>query len=237
MGGVNCRASPADAGLASSHDEGAAKPELSGGIALTADERTLHRLEAFSDIVIGFCLAEAGLSLVIPKSVAELATMWTSLNALAFSFVLVSMLWWYHHRLFVTYLTLNAATVVMNFALLAALVFGVYFQQVTIHFLAGGIDPGVPLRLWLGSMALIYVLLAAMYAIGILERRRALDAPAVLWGVSLTYQTAISALGLAALCVTSPFNLKSAGVIVLIVGLAAALRGPAVSRLTGYLNG
>jgi len=192
------------------------------------DERTIHRLEAFSDIVIGFCLAEVALNLVIPKSVAGLATMWTSLNAFAFSFVLISMLWWYHHKLFVSYLVLNSATIVMNFVLLAALVFGIYFQLVTIHFLTGGIDATIPLRLWLGSMATIFVLLATMYAIGIWERRMSLDSAAMRWGVSLNYQAVISAVGLAALCLTA-FNLRSVLAIVVVVGLAAALRSPVAS--------
>ncbi len=195
------------------------------------NERTIHRLEAFSDIVMGFCLAEVGLSLVLPKSVAELGAMWIYLNAFAFSFFLISMLWWYHHKLFVTFLTLNSATIVMNFVLLAALVFGIYFQRVTIHFLTDGIDTRIPLRLWLGSMAVIYGLLAAMYVFGIWERRRSLDASAMHAGLSLTYQAAISAVGLAALCSMNPFNLRTTLATVLIVGLVAAVRNPVVSRL------
>jgi len=52
------------------------------------DERTTHRLEAFSDIVMGFCMAELGLNLVIPKNVAELASSWANLNVFALSFAL-----------------------------------------------------------------------------------------------------------------------------------------------------
>ncbi len=139
------------------------------------DQRTLDRLEAFSDIVIGFCLAEVGLSLAIPNGVAELASMWISANAFAFSFVLISMLWWYHHKLFVSYVSLNPATILMNFVLLGALVLGIYFRQVTIHFLTTAVEPALPLRLWLGSMAAVYVLLAGMYGSGIWKRRRSLD--------------------------------------------------------------
>lgn len=199
-------------------------------------ERTIHRLEAFSDIVMGFCMAEIGLSLVIPKSVAELATMWTYLNAFAFSFVMISMLWWYHHRLFVTYFTLNGATIAMNFTLLASLVFGIYFQQVAIHFLTAGLDPVVPLRLWLGCMAVVFLVLAGMYALGIWERRDTLDASSLRWGVNLNYQAAVSAVGLTALCLVGPLNLKAALAVVIVVGLASALSNRIVSRFTRALS-
>lgn len=39
---------------------------------MNGDERTIHRLEAFSDIVIGFCIAEMGANLLFPRSGAEL---------------------------------------------------------------------------------------------------------------------------------------------------------------------
>ncbi len=84
-------------------------------------------------------------------------------------------------------------------------------------------------------MAVIYALLAGMYASGIWERRHSLDPTAMRWGVSLNYQAAISAVGLAALCLTNPFNLRAALAIVLVVGVAAALREPVVSRITGMI--
>ncbi len=162
--------------------------------------------------------------------------MWTYLNAFAFSFVLISMLWWYHHKLFVTFIVLNSATVVMNFVLLAALVCGVYFQQVVLHFLIGGINATVPLRLWLGSLALIFLLLAGMYAIGIWGRRDQLDSPALRSGISLNYQAAVNAIGLTALSVASPFRLGSVLAIILVVGVAAACSGPVSSRLARCIS-
>ncbi|HME80793.1 MAG TPA: TMEM175 family protein [Candidatus Eremiobacteraceae bacterium] len=196
------------------------------------DERTIHRLEAFSDIVIGFCLAELGLNLVIPKDLGGLTSSWLSLNAFAISFVAIAILWWYHHRLFMTYLRLNGATIVMNFTLLAALIFGIHFQQVAFHFMADGVDALVPLRLWMICLALIYALLAAMYALCVWERRRDLDPGALRWGVGTTYQTGLSALGLAALCFTLPHNWMAAVLIVFVVTLAVSLQGLVVSRLT-----
>jgi hypothetical protein len=39
-----------------------------------APDRSAHRLEAFSDVVIGFSLAQLGLTLVIPAHAIEFVT-------------------------------------------------------------------------------------------------------------------------------------------------------------------
>ncbi len=196
------------------------------------DERTTHRLEAFSDIVIGFCMAELGFSLAIPKDVAGLASSWANLNVFALSFVLIALIWWWHHKLFLTYFHSNPATIVMNFVLLGSLVYCIYFQQVTIHFAATGVHSAIPLRLWLAFMAVNFALLAGMYAIGIWERRRELDNRAMRWGVSLTYETTLSSVGLAVVSAMIPTHRTGAVVTFLIVVLVASLRGPVASRLT-----
>ena len=206
-------------------------PYQRGAAVADRSERTIHRLEAFSDIVIAFCLAELGLNLVIPKDEAGLGSLWLGLNAFAFSFVLIAVLWWYHHKLFETYLRLNAATVIMNFILLATLIFAVYFAQVAIHFELGNVDATVPLRLWLACMALIYALLTGMYVISVWERRRELDASSMRWAVSFIYQAALGSIGLAILCFMIPHNTTGTLATVLIVGVASALQGPVASRL------
>lgn len=192
-------------------------------------ERTLHRLEAFSDIVIAFCLAEVGLGLAIPNSPAALQSTWPGLNAFIISFALISIIWWYHHRLFVTCIALNAATVIANFLMLGSLALGVYFQQVTVHFLASGVDPVTPLHAWLGCMAAVVAFLAGMYGVGIWEHRSSLDASAMRWAISVAYQTGVSAIGLAGLCFAFPNNRTAVVAIVIIVGVAASLRN-AVAR-------
>ncbi len=169
-----------------------------------SDERTIHRLEAFSDVVMGFCLAEIGLNLAIPKDVAGLASLWPSLNAFAFSFYLIAELWWSHHKLFANYVALNPPTIVMNFVMLAALALGIYFQQVAVHFLAANVVPVVPLQLWLACMAVVYALLAAMYGLGIWQRRAELDAEVLSWGVKRTYRAMSAAIVLVGVCFVFP---------------------------------
>jgi hypothetical protein len=153
------------------------------------DERTIHRIEAFSDVVMGFCLAEIGLGLSIPSTGATLANLGGNVFAFVASFSLVVVLWWNHHRLFKTYLVLTRATLVMNFALLGALVLMLYFLQIgardiTMH----GAGPHFFLRLTLLSFAAVYALLAGMFAIGVRARWSALSPGDLAWGVERSAQ-------------------------------------------------
>jgi len=199
------------------------------------DERTIHRLEAFSDIVIGFCMAELGFNLAIPRDVAGLTSSWASLNVFAFSFVLISLVWWWHHKLFMTYLYLNTATIVMNFVMLGSLVYSIYFQQTAIHFAAAGVQSALPVRLWLACLAVTFAQIAGMYAISIWQRRRELDERAMRWGIGVAYETALSCVGLALVSALIPHQQTGVVITILIVVLAAALRGPVASRLTRSL--
>jgi uncharacterized membrane protein len=151
------------------------------------DEQTIHRIEAFSDIVIGFCLAEIGLGLSIPSKGATLANLGDNVFVFVASFSLVVMLWWNHHRLFKTYLVLTRAVLVMNFALLGGVVLMLYFLQIgarDITVQGGG--PHFFLRLTLLSFAAVYALLAGMFAIGVRARWSALSPDDFAWGIERT---------------------------------------------------
>jgi Endosomal/lysosomal potassium channel TMEM175 len=151
------------------------------------DERTIHRIEAFSDVVMGFCLAEIGLGLSIPSTGATLANLGGNVFAFVASFSLVVMLWWNHHRLFKTYLVLTRATLVMNFALLGALVLMLYFLQIgTRDITVQGAGPHLFLRLTLLSFAAVYALLAGMFAIGVRARWSVLSPSDFAWGIERT---------------------------------------------------
>jgi uncharacterized membrane protein len=202
------------------------------------DDRTKHRLESFSDVVMGFCLAEIGVNLVIPKNDAGLATMWPALNAFAFSFFLIATLWWNHHRLFASYIVLNMTSVVMNFTMLAALALATYFQQVVVHFITLDISWMVPAQLWLGSMGLVFALLAGMYAIGIWHRHEELDPTALRWGVNRAYRSTMGAvmLGSFSFLFRAITHQEPLGVTFLIVVAALfALRRVVVPQVTQRL--
>jgi len=130
---------------------------------------------------------------------------------------------------------MNPVAIVMNFALLGSLVYCIYYQQIVIHFAAASVHSALPLRLWLACMALNFAMLAGMYAIGIWERRHDLDDRSMRWGVSLTYETTLSSVGLAVIGAMIPDHQTGAVVTILIVVLAASLRGQVASRVTGLL--
>ncbi len=151
------------------------------------DAQTIHRVEAFSDIVIGFCLAEIGLGLSIPSTGASLANLSGNVLVFVASFSLVVMLWWNHHRLFKTYLVLTPAALVMNFALLGGLVLMLYFMQIGARDITveGG-GPHFFFRLTLLSFAAVYALLAGMFAIGVRARWSTLSPGDFAWGIERT---------------------------------------------------
>jgi len=199
------------------------------------DERTIHRLEAFSDIVMGFALAEIGLSLVLPQTPAALGRMGIALNAFAFSFFLIAVMWWSHHRLFLFYFTLNAASIIMNFAMLACLALAIFFQQAFVRFMDTNQSPIEAFQLWLGFMAAVYALLGAMYAVGIVKRWRQLDDQTLTSGISYAMGSAIGTIGLIAICAIAPHGLGKAVWVSLAVALAGIARRIAAPRITAAL--
>jgi uncharacterized membrane protein len=143
---------------------------------------------------MGFCMAEIGLNLVVTKSATELAASWPSLLAFAISFYFVSVLWWFHHKLFVAYFVLMPLTVVLNFVMLGALALAVYFQEVTAQFFIGDVRSPLPILCWMACLAVVYGIVSLQYAIGIAKRRATLDAQAMAWGVNRALRTATVAL-------------------------------------------
>lgn len=134
------------------------------------DERLLHRLEAFSDIVIGFSLAQSALSLSVPGDLAQFQKMlehpWGFI-AYVLTFFLVSSVWWSHNRLFARYFVPNMLSIVLNFALLGFLVLFVFSIQILLRLkFAGG-----PYEFYVLMFAAVYLLLATLYFIGLRERR------------------------------------------------------------------
>jgi uncharacterized membrane protein len=150
---------------------------------MNGDERTLHRLEAFSDIVIGFCIAEMGLNLIVPKTAAQLPSIVVGTDGFVTSFVLIAIVWWIHHRLFKSIFVLNTAMVIVNFAMLGALVLMVYFQQICVHLIAIGDDVTVAVQLWLVSYSVVYALVAVMLWYGLRIRWRTLSEDDLRWAL------------------------------------------------------
>ncbi len=132
-------------------------------------QRLIHRLEAFSDIIIGFSLAQLALSLAIPKhGAADLLRNSGPLIAFVITFTIVCGMWWAHHKLFVHYFVPNPVMVVLNFVTLAGVSFSVYSVQLMLH------DPHTSLdfAFYEWSLTAVYVLLAVQYFYGWTVRRK-----------------------------------------------------------------
>ena len=143
------------------------------------DEHLLRRLEAFSDIVIGFSLAELGLSLVIPAKMEQLWHHPLSLIAFGITFALISAIWYAHNRLFAHYFVPTAVNIVLNFFTLGSVSMLVYSVQLYVHFLRDRSAIGF----YAGCLAAAFGLLAALYTIGLRQRREFLDSQDVRWGI------------------------------------------------------
>lgn len=139
-----------------------------------SEKEVIHRLEAFSDIVIGFGLAQLGLSLTIPKHVSDLFVHThglSTLGAFAVTFVLVCSLWWMHHKLFRHLFVPTRLNIILNFAALGGVLFYAYVMQVLLH--VGFRDP-YALPLYLGCYAYITLLFSVIAWTGLLARRERL---------------------------------------------------------------
>lgn len=158
------------------------------------DARTIHRLEAFSDIVIGFCLAELGLSLVLPKSAGDTFSVWESTTFFMSAFVFIAVLWWLHHRTFSTFFVLNMPMVVLNFAILCALVLTLYFLESVAHVAGLGQDPTIFLVLFVYAFALVYALMGLMLFAGLVVRRAELPAADIRWAIGQLISIAVAVL-------------------------------------------
>lgn len=133
-----------------------------------SEEHTVRRLEAFSDIVIGFSLAMLTLNLKIPRHAIDLFTTDSvTLVAFLFTFTLVASLWWLHHKLFTSYFVPNALSIYLNFAALAGVLLMVFTEQM---FLRVGQNDPFSYALFTGCYGIVIVLIAGLTTIGIHTR-------------------------------------------------------------------
>ncbi|MGR4064235.1 MAG: TMEM175 family protein [Vulcanimicrobiaceae bacterium] len=140
------------------------------------DERLMHRLEAFSDIVLGFSLAQLGLNLTLPQhNVSQIFYKPYGLIAFACTFLFVSIIWYQHHRIFVNYFKPRPLTIVLNFAMLGCTVMLVYALQVFVKFLNTD-QRDAATMFYLVAFSIVYACLGALYATGVRDRWGELDA-------------------------------------------------------------
>jgi uncharacterized membrane protein len=118
-----------------------------------SEERIVHRLEAFSDIVFGFSLAQLTFSLVLPSDPLDLFRKSAlTLVAFAASFAIVAGMWWSHHRLFAHFFVPTRINIVLNFVSLGGILFMVYALQVWLHATQ---NRNIGFAMYAGALALV----------------------------------------------------------------------------------
>ncbi|MGA3036354.1 MAG: TMEM175 family protein [Vulcanimicrobiaceae bacterium] len=137
------------------------------------DETTkhfLHRLEGFSDIVIGFSLAQLGATLVIPERTMDLVEHPGWLLGFLFAFAVVCSMWYFHHRLFSRFFVPKTWPVILNFVWLAVVVLLVYATELYVR----SFGDIVATRMYYCAYTLAYGILGVQYFIaGTKASRRA----------------------------------------------------------------
>jgi uncharacterized membrane protein len=191
-----------------------------------SDERMLHRLEAFSDVVLGFSLALLGLNLVIPRHATDVYRDPIGLMAFFFTFGMVAAVWYSHHRLFSKFFVPNRAMILLNFAMLAFTVLLVYMLEVFMHFSDGGSVPdyAVAGASYCGAFAIVYALLAVLFVLGVRTLWDALSPADRIVGIQSAVRVATVAVSAVAGCTIAwlahvPIG---AGFTFIVVGMAGA---------------
>ena len=144
---------------------------------------TVRRLEAFSDIVIGFCLAQLGVNLIVPKSANDVLSVWASMTLLITAFIGIALLWWLYHRVFDTYFVLNTVMVIINFGMLCALILTMYLFESVVRLASQGEKPTAFAVALIIAFATVYELLGAMLLAGVRVRRGELSAADLRWAI------------------------------------------------------
>ncbi len=134
-----------------------------------SEEHFVRRLEGFSDVVIGFSLAELTLSLSIPASFSQLLTNSTWIIAYLWMFALVCYMWFEHHRLFARIFAARTASILLNFVWLAVIGLIVYLVQLLIHFEDDELAVRTIFEWYFALYAANLLILSALYALGIRE--------------------------------------------------------------------
>jgi len=153
-------------------------------------QQTVRRLETFSDIVIAFTLSQLAFTLRVPQHSSDLIAHPFPVTAFLFSFILVCGLWWLHHRLFSKYFFPDTASVLLNFAFLAATVYVAYSLLLVNTF-----GDKIALGAYSASTGCAFGLLAVLLAKGVRDPRLGAGDPERHEGAQLAIRVGIVGIG------------------------------------------
>lgn len=134
-----------------------------------SEERFTRRLEAFSDIVIGFSLAQLGASLTLSAE-GDFFSNPLKLTAFLFPFAIICSLWFFHHRLFAYVFVPKTLPVILNFVWLAAVVLLVFASEAYMRPLNNSV-----VYAYFACYAVVYALLAVQNLLGMRYARERQD--------------------------------------------------------------
>jgi len=145
-------------------------------ITVGRDEHFIKRLEAFSDVVIGFSLALLALSLIVPNHAATLATHYLWLVAYVWTFAFVCSMWASHTWTFRHVFVPTPGSVMLNYAKLGLIVLLIFSVQVLLRAFDQGDarDVIVANELYWGCLVAYWIVAGAILAVGMRARGAAL---------------------------------------------------------------
>ena len=149
-------------------------PDPTQHAAHETDTRLVHRIESFSDVVIGFSLALLALTLAIPEHTHDLFQNPAWLLIYLWTFAVVAAIWFNHQRLFSVYFAPTRIAIFLNFLLLSLVGLVVFFVQVfgKVH---GAADKGVAFYVYWIVLGTEFGILGALFALGTRSRWAVLD--------------------------------------------------------------
>ena len=167
-----------------------------------------HRVESFSDMIMGFSVALLGLTLTIPAHTIELfhAPAWIIIYGWTFGIIVV--VWSLHQRLFSAYFEPTPLALGLNFLMLALLVLLCFFVQVFGH-MHQPADRSLALLAYIVIFALIFLIMAALYTIGLRAHWSRLSADQRSRGVATAVRIFCMLVGLTAGLALSRFDPES----------------------------
>jgi len=155
----------------------------------------VRRLEAFSDIVIGFSLAQTALNLFVPQHPGDFLTRPVSIIGFVFTFAVIAGFWWTHSSIFRHFFVPNRLMISLNFIALALIVLQVFTLQMWLHFGHDRSDGMAAARIYFGVFGLTQLVLAALSGVGVRFRRLELSPAIQLAGIQRTIGVACRAIG------------------------------------------
>ncbi len=192
--------------------------------------RLVRRIEALSDVVMGFSLALLGLTLFIPPRAFFLMLHPAWLASYIVTFALIAFLWTRHQRLLAAYFVPTPLCVAVNFVFLSMLGLMVYFVRVFSR-VPGEMDRAIAFIGYASAFGIAVLCVGIMFAIGTRDRWHVLSPEDRLTGFTHGAGGLIVGGALVLGCIATPAIFFEFGWAATYAVVAAFIVGAVVSRI------